>query len=763
MNPPSTLSNTSGGVKPLNAHAPAFVPSSALNATAAEFTPPFRKEVFGAVVEFGPGAAVVSVKLPADCSSIQIIGLKPGQASIDGVTGLLVGAFGLTPGEFSVELFEVPKVDGLVATVKFNEFKAAQTIANQAKLVLTHSKFWEKTGRMAFIEYRVKNVDSDVFPGHVSQLLTPSGRRIKCISAKESEYEKGRGLQSFSLNNLDIDADSAWLNNTLVNAGYPAPKKVKIREVNRDGPVDDDECFRVVEAILKSIGPLESFHVGESVDGARKIVTATFCNREDAVKAVKTFRSKDDCPPGFDSKNLTIEPVVSMKVNIPNKIATALDRQLQAMRVELQKGDRDMLKIINDTNKSHWVVRFSDTGDDALAVVSKTKARIEKLLAGAVVSDSGVALWHPWFAAADDAGNYLNWLSLHTNVLRTVGGMSIAEALVILKPVFGDKIRLSTTDGSAKIKLCASAADLRKARLLLNPGTHSTAKNCVICWGPPSSFKDTISLPCGHKYCRECFNMQFKQQDRFNIPLICAGICSDNTECKYLFEIKLLREELSADMFEAVMNMCLDKHIRSHPDEFMYCPTIDCPTIYRPIPRSQQAANQGTSVTCTTCLVSICTSCRALHTGLTCREYIDATDGQDALNQYKAQAANRTKDCPSCHVPVEKLPEGCNHMLCAGCGTHFCWLCLHVSPNMADAYAHLNAVHGGNGLQVLPIDQILDPDALDDAFRLHNQNGLMVELNVAAPRNMVHGGFPAHAPVPDRRLANIIALGLDGW
>ncbi|KAK0106180.1 hypothetical protein ONS96_003825 [Cadophora gregata f. sp. sojae] len=625
---------------------------------------------------------------------------------------------------------------------------------------------------MAFIEYRVNTPVIESLPTSLSQLFTPSGRRIKCRAIPQSKYEGGRSIQSFSLNNLDVNADSVWVQNTIIIAGCPVPKKIKIRESNRDGSVvTGDLLVGIVEATLKSLGSLESFHVGESVDGARMIVSATFCNRQDALKAVKIFRSKTDRPAGFDFKKLTIDPVASMKVNIPNKIASALEPQLQAMRVELQKRDKDMLKINKGAGKSSWVIRFSAAGDDALAIVAKTKARIEKLLAGTVVTDRGVALWHPWFATAADAGHYLNWLSLHNNVhvhrsinlghlviyggtngdrsrawmmlkakvqdlnyetaftIRMFGGMTITQALVILKPVFGDKIRLSTTDGP-KIKLCSSAADLRKAsqskfltpcihiltlsqaRLLLNPGIQPAGKSCVICWSPPLSSQDTVSLPCGHIYCRECFNLQFNPQDQSYFPLTCAGACPDNSEYKYLFDINLLREQLSADKFESVLNMCLDMHVRSHSDELSYCPTTDCPTIYRPIPRSQQATTQDqntSSITCTTCLHSICTSCRAIHTDLTCREYIDATDGQDALNAYKADAANQTKECPSCRVPVEKLQGTCNHMLCVSCGVHFCWVCGHVSPDMAGAYKHLDEVHGGNGLQDVAVWDVPDP------------------------------------------------------
>lgn len=56
----------------LNANAPIFIPATVLKATAVEFYPPFRKEFYGAVVEFGPGATVVSIKLPTDSCSIQV-------------------------------------------------------------------------------------------------------------------------------------------------------------------------------------------------------------------------------------------------------------------------------------------------------------------------------------------------------------------------------------------------------------------------------------------------------------------------------------------------------------------------------------------------------------------------------------------------------------------------------------------------------------------------------------------------------------------
>ena len=70
-------SGMSSGAKALHANAAAFVPPSSLKATAPEYTPPFRKEILGAVVDFGPGGTVVSINLPTDSSSVQVRSTLP--------------------------------------------------------------------------------------------------------------------------------------------------------------------------------------------------------------------------------------------------------------------------------------------------------------------------------------------------------------------------------------------------------------------------------------------------------------------------------------------------------------------------------------------------------------------------------------------------------------------------------------------------------------------------------------------------------------
>lgn len=58
-----------------------------------------------------------------------------------------------------------------------------------------------------------------------------------------------------------------------------------------------------------------------------------------------------------------------------------------------------------------------------------------------------------------------------------------------------------------------------------------------------------------------------------------------------------------------------------------------------------------------------------------------------------------TKACPSCKVATFK-PFGCDHMHCTMCDTHWCWKCKKIE-SLASIYDHMNAEHGGIGLDVL--------------------------------------------------------------
>lgn len=88
-----------------------------------------------------------------------------------------------------------------------------------------------------------------------------------------------------------------------------------------------------------------------------------------------------------------------------------------------------------------------------------------------------------------------------------------------------------------------------------------------------------------------------------------------------------------------------------------------------------------------TCNKEKCFHCGAspFHYGKTCQEAktlhkfaIDLKSDRDTVLS-TIQILRECQLCPQCSVPVSKT-EGCDHMQCGKCGTHFCWRCVDVLP-----------------------------------------------------------------------------------
>jgi E3 ubiquitin-protein ligase RNF19A len=81
------------------------------------------------------------------------------------------------------------------------------------------------------------------------------------------------------------------------------------------------------------------------------------------------------------------------------------------------------------------------------------------------------------------------------------------------------------------------------------------------------------------------------------------------------------------------------------------------------------------------CSVQFCYHCKAeWHPDQTCdaartsRHSPTRASGSIADSQHRG---DEIKPCPRCQVLIVKMDDGsCNHMVCAVCGSEFCWLCM---------------------------------------------------------------------------------------
>ena len=205
------------------------------------------------------------------------------------------------------------------------------------------------------------------------------------------------------------------------------------------------------------------------------------------------------------------------------------------------------------------------------------------------------------------------------------------------------------------------------------------AEDCVVCW---TEATESLRTTCKHTYCRDCFEGQCSSASDGNIPVRCLGSAGD---CTHIFSIAELEDFLKPSEFEQFFEKTFAVHVRTHK-ELQYCPTPDCPNVYR-------VTNDGAVFTCASCLTAICTTCQAVsHEGITCEQYRDlASEGSKAFHQWKVE--NGVKDCPACKMAIEKT-YGCNHMECKACGNHICWTCMQIFDTGPETYGHMEKVHG---------------------------------------------------------------------
>jgi hypothetical protein len=150
----------------------------------------------------------------------------------------------------------------------------------------------------------------------------------------------------------------------------------------------------------------------------------------------------------------------------------------------------------------------------------------------------------------------------------------------------------------------------------------------------------------------------------------------------------------------------------------LYCPSPRCNHVflvsedfaYQPLTSlivnaslvmTQSRGISALPILCYGCITSFCHECRLeYHFPLPCltyRAFLKSDARADALRLLsRKQEINEvpgeellieTKPCPNCKTKWNKN-EGCNHMICTVCRTHFCWICLKLwgSEHMGSFY-----------------------------------------------------------------------------
>ncbi|XP_063159687.1 ankyrin repeat and IBR domain-containing protein 1 isoform X2 [Candoia aspera] len=227
----------------------------------------------------------------------------------------------------------------------------------------------------------------------------------------------------------------------------------------------------------------------------------------------------------------------------------------------------------------------------------------------------------------------------------------------------------------------------------LSPGDIETTM-CEICMCNISVFEDPVDMPCGHEFCRACWeaflNMKIQEGEAHNI--FCPAY-----DCFQLVPVEIIESVVSKEMDKRYLQFDIKAFVENN-SSIKWCPTPACE---RAVRLTSQGSNTSGSETLSFPLLRapavdcgkghlFCWECLGeAHEPCDCETWknwlqkITEMKPEELVGVSEAyeDAANclwlltNSKPCANCKSPIQKN-EGCNHMQCAKCKYDFCWICL---------------------------------------------------------------------------------------
>jgi hypothetical protein len=533
-------------------------------------------------------------------------------------------------------------------------------------------------------------------------------------------HAKGKAIWSVQLSNVAAGLTNEQIQEHLKGV---VPDKIVMGRPTSDGVEEKPEQF--VQGLLsQSSRKLRSVELEKTASGSRTKAFARF-ERASDVRAVLAYNGVDF--PEIGSK-LYIEQIAAARVPVAAELYAVIKGNVQ----KLQADDKDGVRISTHHRPCSKIVDLRIYGPK-LETVARVKAQLAHMLIGKVVlNDGGTALWHEFFSTDEGVSAlrsvsrlgevflyrdmrklqliFFGTPSLFRGVRRAVIHILTSHVSYYMLSLEGELFPRALSGGFRRVirqfgKKSAQLDILRAPPSMIfrgSPQQFEIAKSLIL--EPPAAvpinqhmdpskecpccfldIANPVELRCGHSYCRGCFEALCRDTGGSENPITCFANLGT---CGHMVSLDEIKKTLNNSTFEAVLDSSFEQYIRSKPDHIQYCPTPDCPSIYK--------VSEAPGVfTCSNCLISICRKCRALsHDDFTCDEAQSPSRAEELVSDEDKKQLG-ISSCPKCKVLIQKK-YGCNHVTCI-CGIHICWFCLATFASEEDCYDHMLQTHGAYG------------------------------------------------------------------
>eukprot|EP01117_Protostelium_nocturnum_P014663 TRINITY_DN55_c1_g1_i1.p1 TRINITY_DN55_c1_g1~~TRINITY_DN55_c1_g1_i1.p1 ORF type:complete len:705 (-),score=296.29 TRINITY_DN55_c1_g1_i1:201-2315(-) len=256
-----------------------------------------------------------------------------------------------------------------------------------------------------------------------------------------------------------------------------------------------------------------------------------------------------------------------------------------------------------------------------------------------------------------------------------VSNMPPGYARILLQSYKWETLRLLADYSEDPDKVCTHAG-VPKLDQVLNvapPKSLDEELTCVICYDDVK-VSEGNALTCGHFFCGDCWkgflSIEVKEKKKL---IMCPGVTGKKKCSMVLDELSVLRMLKDKEAENRFIESMVTAFVEDNPS-YVWCPTAGCKYAIC-LNESNSQHNEAVECICGNCFCFRCL--KTDHRPATCKmtEEWAKKNGSDDEDMAMAFIATISRPCPNCKSPVQKN-GGCNHMTCAKCNFHFCWMCM---------------------------------------------------------------------------------------